>query len=108
MARRTYSTQTKSIVTTLGQLIQIARKERGMSAADVATRAGIARGTLTRIEAGDPSCEIGVVFELCVILGVPLYGSEREQSLVKRHAEEKLQLLPKRVRNVTPKVDNDF
>lgn len=66
---RTYSRHTREAVTLLGRLIRLARKERRLSAAELAERAGISRGTLQRIEKGDPKVEIGIMFEAATLVG---------------------------------------
>jgi transcriptional regulator with XRE-family HTH domain len=93
----------------MGVLIRSARKERRMTAADVALRAGISRGLLQRIEKGDMKCEIGAAFEVATIVGVSLFDTS-EQSLGRhlRQAEEKLSLLPKSIRKQARVIDDDF
>ncbi len=49
-------------VTQLGQRIRIARLRRGWSVADLASKAGINRNTLTSLEMGRPGTAIGVCF----------------------------------------------
>jgi transcriptional regulator with XRE-family HTH domain len=44
----------------LGANIRLARLRRGHSAETVAQRAGITRGTLTRVERGDPAVSLGI------------------------------------------------
>lgn len=56
---RYYSRYSRDALTLLGSLIRSARKERKLTAQDVAERAGISRGLLRRIEQGDPKCGIG-------------------------------------------------
>ena len=106
---RTYSRSCRATVALLGGLIRSARKERKLTAQEVADRAGISRGLLQRIEKGDLKCEIGAVFEVAVIVGVRLFDAD-EVSLTRliRHTEEKLALLPKSVRKSTQAVDDDF
>lgn len=73
---RTYSRHTQEAVTLLGQLIRLARKERRLTAGELAERTGISRGTLQRIEKGDPKVEIGIVFEAATIVGVNLFDAD--------------------------------
>ncbi|MES2832570.1 MAG: helix-turn-helix transcriptional regulator [Pseudomonadota bacterium] len=54
----------------LGQRLKTARLRRHFSAETVAARAGIARNTLTKIEAGNPSVTIGNYFQVLVVLGL--------------------------------------
>jgi DNA-binding XRE family transcriptional regulator len=57
----------------LGQLVREARLGKAMTTADLASRAGISRALLQRIERGDPGCSVGVVFEVAALCGVPLF-----------------------------------
>ncbi len=106
---RTYSRYTQTAITLLGRLIRVARKKHKLTAQEVADRAGISRGLLQRIEKGNPKCEIGVVFEVAIIVGLKLFNAD--QSTLTNHlqrAEEQLELLPKSVRNKTKAVRDDF
>jgi len=47
--------------------------------AGLASRAGISRALLRRIERGDPSCSIGVVFEVATIGGSSLFDQRQRQ-----------------------------
>ena len=93
----------------LGKLIRVGRAERGLTAQDLADRAGISRTTLSSIEKGAPGPEIGLVFEVASIVGVSLFDyDERTMQLRMAHLDEKLTLLPKSVRQTKKKVDDDF
>lgn len=67
--KRTYSRYSRDATALLGGLIREARKERRLTAQELADRAGISRGLLQRIEKGDLKCEIGAVFEVASIVG---------------------------------------
>ena len=54
----------------LGQRIRVARIRRGWSVADLATKAGINRNTLTAVEQGRPGTAIGVCFTVLWALGL--------------------------------------
>ena len=106
---RTYSRHAQTASTLLGQLIRVARKKHKLTAQEVADRAGISRGLLQRIEKGNPKCEIGVVFEVAVIVGVKLFDTD--QGTLTKHlhrTEEQLELLPKSIRIKTKTVHDDF
>jgi transcriptional regulator with XRE-family HTH domain len=106
---RVYSQYTKEAASLLGQLIRIARKKRRWSVNDLTERVGMARETLLRIERGDPTCSLGLVFEAASIVGVPLFGSD--QTTLATHLDrtaEVLALLPKTVRKSRKVVDDDF
>lgn len=100
---------TREAVAVLGQRIRIARLERKLSAQAVAERTGISRDTLHRIEAGDPGCAIGAVFEAAAVVGISLL-EEDHAALATRRAQqaEKLRLLPKSVRKPRTEPRDDF
>ena len=50
-----------------------------MTAADLASRAGISRAMLRRIGRGDPGRSIGVVFEVATIGGLSLFDQRQRQ-----------------------------
>jgi hypothetical protein len=50
-----------------------------MTTADLASRAGISRALLQRIERGDPGCSIGVVVEVATIGGLSLFDQRQRQ-----------------------------
>lgn len=93
----------------LGQLVREARLNKSMTTADLASRAGISRALLQRIERGDPSCSIGAVFEAATICGVPLFEQDQRQlaSQLALH-REKMTLLPKAVRSSAKEIKDDF
>ncbi|MGH9564081.1 MAG: hypothetical protein ACRD3S_21725, partial [Terracidiphilus sp.] len=75
----------------------------------LAYRAGISRGLLHRIERGDPSCGIGVVFEVAAIAGVQLFEEDLDRLAGRlARSNEKLELLPKSVRAPRKAVKDDF
>jgi transcriptional regulator with XRE-family HTH domain len=90
-------------------MIREARKERKLTAQELADRAGISRGMLQRIEKGDLKCEIGAVFEVATIVGVKLFDAD-EDTIVKHlhQTRDKLALLPKSVRKKVKTVRDDF
>lgn len=106
---RSYSQYSLSALELLGQLVREARMGKGLTAADLAARAGISRALLARIEQGDPGCSIGVVFEVATICGVPLFDQEPRQltTHLAMH-REKMALLPKAVRTRIKSVKDDF
>ena len=69
-------------------LIREARKERRMTAQELAERAGISRGLLQRIEKGDLKCEIGVVFEAAAIVGVRLFDADENVLSTARESQQ--------------------
>ena len=80
-----------------------------MTEEDLSGRAGISSRTLQKIERGDPKCEIGLVFEVAYIVGVKLFSDEENSTRYTygRHIDDRLALLPKRVRKAV-NVNDDF
>lgn len=106
---RTYSRYNIEAVTLFGKLIQIARKEKKISENDLADRAGIARSTLQRIEKGDLTCEIGLVFEVATIVGVKLFNADsRFLTMQTERADLRIALLPKAIRKPKKSLDDGF
>lgn len=106
---RTYSRYSRDATALLGGLIRTARKERKLTAQEVADRASISRGLLQRIEKGDLKCEIGAVFEAATIVGVRLFeADDRTLSEHLSQTRDKLALLPKSVRKKSRAVRDDF
>ena len=109
LQNRTYLRPTRDAAELLGKLIRIGRKERKMTAEDLSGRAGISRRTLQKIERGDLKCEIGLVFEVANIVGVTLFSDDEPATPYRNmaRANDKLALLPKRIRSAR-KVDDEF
>lgn len=62
--------QVSEQVAQLGQRVRIARIRRGWSVADLASKAGINRNTLTALELGKPGTAVGVCFTVLWALGL--------------------------------------
>lgn len=109
MKQRAYSKYAKEAVFLLGQHIRLGRKKRKWSEQNLAARAGISRATLQKIEAGEMSPSIGLVFEVAALVGVPLFEQDsRALATSIELTQSKIALLPKRIRNKTKAVDDDF
>ena len=107
--KRTYSHYARDAAILLGQLIQSARKEKKMTAADLSGRAGITRGTLSKIEHGNLTCEIGLVFEVAAIAGISLFELDANgMSLEIKRVQSKINLLPKRIQKLSEDFDDNF
>lgn len=107
--KRSYARYTIAATELLGRLVSLERKAGHMTAQDMANRLGVDRGTLQRLEAGDPKVELGLAFEACAILGIALFDEDID-GLARQHAEagKRLALLPARVRSKTLAVSDDF
>ena len=107
--QRTYSKYAQEAALLLGQHIKLGRKKRHWSEQNLAARAGISRATLQKIEAGEMSPSIGLVFEVAALVGVPLFEQgSRDLATSIELTQSKIALLPKRIKNRTKAVDDDF
>lgn len=106
---RTYSKLTQEAASLLAKQIKLGRKQRKWTETDLADRAGISRATLQKIEKGDLSCAIGLVFEVATLVGMKLFDTP-DSSLAMQHErmDDKLALLPKAVRSAKKAVDDEF
>jgi transcriptional regulator with XRE-family HTH domain len=94
-------------LTVLGTQIAAGRRERRLTAEELADRAGISSQTLRSAERGAPTVSAGVMFELAVLVGVPLFSaSDDELRDVRIRTADRLALLPQRVRESA--VNDDF
>jgi transcriptional regulator with XRE-family HTH domain len=96
-------------VEALGAMIVAGRRERGWTQDELAARLGTTRPTLRRIEQGEPTVAIGLVFDAAVLCGVQLFSADPgEWSHVAREAGLRAALLPSRVRSQRVTIDDDF
>ena len=106
---RSYSRLTEEAVLLLGSQVKLARKSRRMSERELASRAGIARSTLQKIEQGDPTINIGLTFEAAALAGVHLFVPDASTLVPKiDHLKEMLVLMPKQIRRKRQEVKDDF
>lgn len=107
--KRAYARYTLAAVKLLGRLVQLERKHRRMPAQELAERLGVARGTIQRLELGDPKVEVGLSFEACAILGIPLFDEDMRGVTIRlEEAGKRLALLPKYARPQHSAPDDDF
>lgn len=83
---RTYTEFTTESILLLGQMIKLARKQRGMSEVDLAMQAGINRGTLNKIERGDLGISVGLFFEAATLVGLKLFDTDDKERLQEHRA----------------------
>lgn len=115
---RAYSRYSLEAIELLGQMIRAGRIERRITGEEMASRMGVSRALLQRIEKGDPGCGIGAVFEAAAIAGVPLFETDRGRVTVDMDRErmsahraalrEILTLLPKTARKPRRAIKDDF
>lgn len=93
----------------LGLEIARARRERRLTLAELAERAGTSVPTVRRVEQGDPTVAFGTAFEIGRLVGIEFFGAQpgTESDLVGR-ARDRLAVLPARVRLRAEDDDDDF
>lgn len=109
--KTSYARYTLAAAKLLGELVQLERKSRRMTAQELAERLGVSRGTVLRLELGDPKVELGMAFEACTILGIHLFEQQELGGLTARVDDvgRQLALLPKYARPTKQAVvDDDF
>jgi transcriptional regulator with XRE-family HTH domain len=106
---RTYSKYAQEAARLLGKQIKLARKQKKWSEKNLADRAGISRATLQKIENGEMTCAIGLVFEAAALVGLNLFEQDKiPLSISIENVSNKIALLPRRIKSETKAVDDDF
>lgn len=106
---RSYSAPTAAISAAFGAEIAAGRRERRITVAELAERAGTSPSTVQRVERGDPTVAIGTVIEVGRIVGLRFFGAEPgTEAAVAEQASRRLTVLPARVRPASTEVDDDF
>jgi len=101
-----YSTETANL---LGKLIKLGRKQRKWTENELANRTGISRATIKKIEKGELTCAIGLVFEAAALVGVNLFDTENTSLATQlERTSDKIALLPKAIHKSRKVVDDDF
>ncbi len=107
--QRTYSKYAQEAALLLGKQIQLGRKKRKWSEKNLAERIGITRVTLRKIESGEMTCAIGLVFEAAALVGLNLFEQDRlPLSVSIEQTANNIALLPKRIQPQIKVVDDDF
>ncbi len=107
--QRTYSKYSQEAALLLGKQIKLGRKQRKWSEKNFAERVGISRATLQKIENGEMTCAIGLVFEAATLVGINLFDQNRlPLSVSIEQTGDKIALLPQRIQSQTKVVDDDF
>lgn len=107
--QRTYSRYSREAADLLGKQIRLGRKQRQWTEKNLADRAGITRATLQKIEKGEMSTAIGLVFETAALVGVKLFESDRlAVSRQIEQTQDKIALLPQRIKPKKRTVHDDF
>ncbi len=107
--QRVYARYTIEASLLLGKLIRWHRKKLKISLENLSDRACISRTTLRKIERGEVTCEIGLVFEVATLVGIKLfeadYGTLKAQN---ERVEDKIALLPKSIQPQEKDLEDDF
>ena len=107
--QRTYSQYAQEAAVLMGEQIKLGRKQRQWTEQNLADRAGISRATLQKIEHGEMTCAVGLVFEVATLVGVKLF--EPDSIPLSKHIEhtrDKIALLPQRIKTRKRVVYDDF
>ena len=103
------SRTTMDALEVLGLEIARQRRVRGWMVTELAERTGVTRDTIRKIERGASTVAVGTVFEVAVLVGVPLLGVEdSDYSTLVARSRDRLALLPARVRKPTTEPFDDF
>ncbi len=106
---RPYSKYTREAARLLGKQIKLGRKQRRWAEQELAERAGIARATLQKIEKGDLTCAIGLVFEVATLVGVKLFDADTDTlTMHLARTDDRIALLPKHIHSRKRIIDDDF
>lgn len=111
MARQARSTlpATRDALAALGAQVAAARRELGWTAAELAERLGVSAPLVSRIESGNPSVQVGTMFDAAVLCGVPLFAADpAELSRLAVAERNRAALLPRRVRQQRVELSDDF
>lgn len=107
--KRTYSRYALDGIALLGKAIRLGRKQKRLTAQDLAERVGVSRSTLQRIEKGDPRVEIGLMFEAAAIVGVRLFDADGGGiAALSERTDDQIALLPKHVYKTGRRVIDEF
>lgn len=108
-SKHTWSRPASEAAQVLGLEVARSRRERRWTAAELAERAGITAVTLRKVERGDPTVSLGIVFEVATLVGVRLFGVDRSAltGLVER-GRNRLALLPTSIREPDGSMHDDF
>jgi len=109
LSNRMLSPAARQALLLLGGLIEEGRMRKGWSREMLAERVGVGTVTIRRITRGAPGVAIGTYFEAAALVDIPLFGQESARELDRElsRQQEKLTLLPSRVRRPGGEPVND-
>jgi len=92
----------------LGAAVRVGRRQHRWTVAELAERTGVTEATMLKVERGEPGVRLGIALEAAALTGVPLFDEDRRRRELERgRLEDRLSLLPKKVRPPR-EVDDDF
>lgn len=107
--KRTYSAYSQDAMSLLGATIRAERKVKKMTEPELAERVGVSRSFIQRIERGDMTCGVGLVFETAYILGIPLFEAEPSRLASQiQNVKDRLTLLPKTIHKKAKVINDEF
>ncbi|NRA86730.1 MAG: helix-turn-helix transcriptional regulator [Rhizobiales bacterium] len=107
--KRTYSAYSQDAMSLFGTTIRAERKAKKMTEPELAERVGVSRSFIQRLERGDITCGIGLVFETAYILGIPLFEAVPSRLTNQiQNVRDRLTLLPKTIRIKTKAINDQF
>ena len=97
----------------LGQLVAGSRREQGLSQQELATRVGVGRATIARIERGASGVAVGWVLTAAWVLGLPVlrssdFAAARPTSAVSAFLAQLERQLPKKAGRADTEDVGDF
>jgi transcriptional regulator with XRE-family HTH domain len=105
---RSYHPVSRAAGQLLGAHIREARTARRWTQRELAERVGTTPVTIGKVERGDLTVGVGLVFDAAVLVGVPLFVEDRPRLAAEaERASAVLSLLPRRVRS-DREVDDAF
>jgi len=106
---RSYMPHTLEATQLLGLEVARGRRDRRWTLADLAARSGVSVATLRKVERGDPTVGLGTAFEVAVLVGVRLFDVDHgDLGAQVARSEERLAVLPQRIRQTNDQVKDDF
>lgn len=90
--------QAEDALAVFASLVAQGRRRRGWTAEELAERVGVSPKTLRKVEHGDPTVALGIALEAAALVGVPLVADPDDLPSVRAREQDRLALLPRRVR----------
>lgn len=113
MTQKSSSRVVEESLKMLGQIVQTARKEAGLTRDALAVKAGVGRNTIMRLEKGNAGVGVGVLLTVIWLLDIPLLqgidiGRRQNRSQIAMLLNSLNQEKVQRVRTKKEKYDANF